>query len=546
MSSSNGYTTLFGYAANNAGSSSGTATVILPMTSKGDLITRNSTNNTNLAVGVNNSVLTADSSTATGLNWKTSASLDDVTTTNLNSDTINCKTPASGITIGTTGNTTIDQYGNIGTVGLKADTISVDAITKRTGSVINISGPINLDGVITTSGVILSILAPDSTHTMNKVLVIDDSSNFIVYRDDMVDQNTAQTLTNKTLTDSTTYIQDNSDTSKKVQFECSGITTGNTRTLTVPDTTGTIATHQIDTGCRLLRIPNSTSNPGITFGDDSGFSGPMVIRASGTNNFINNSAAGDLILSNSIANIRMGTSTGNAQILLNSAGGDVEIGSSLVLNSPTSPTELLFYSGTNNRKAVLYDAAVPPNSHQFYGLGVNGGTLRYQVDQTSSNHVFYAGTSTTQSNELLRILGTGGVKFTGNTTSNYTPTSLNYYEETNLFTTAVNVSGTVNVVVTIKRIGTIVILHINGFSGTLSTAGAIGCAAALPARFWPFANTKFVVVVQDNGNSRLGILSVSAGGNISIFTTNTTGGQAGFTSGTCGLDTPTGVCYAVS
>ncbi len=49
-----------------------------------------------------------------------------------------------------------------------------------------------------------------------------------------------QTLTNKTLTDSTTLFQDESDNTKKLAFQLSGITTGNTRTLTIPDASTTI------------------------------------------------------------------------------------------------------------------------------------------------------------------------------------------------------------------------------------------------------------------------------------------------------------------
>lgn len=51
----------------------------------------------------------------------------------------------------------------------------------------------------------------------------------------------AQTLTNKTLSDSTTYLADNSDSTKKAQFELSGVTTATTRTMTVPNASGTIA-----------------------------------------------------------------------------------------------------------------------------------------------------------------------------------------------------------------------------------------------------------------------------------------------------------------
>lgn len=51
-----------------------------------------------------------------------------------------------------------------------------------------------------------------------------------------------QTLTNKTLTDSTTFFQDETDNTKKLQFQLSGITTATTRTLTVPNVNGTIIT----------------------------------------------------------------------------------------------------------------------------------------------------------------------------------------------------------------------------------------------------------------------------------------------------------------
>lgn len=58
----------------------------------------------------------------------------------------------------------------------------------------------------------------------------------------LVDLSTAQTLTNKNLSDSTTFIVDNVDTTKKVQFQVSGVTTATTKVLTVPNFDGTIAT----------------------------------------------------------------------------------------------------------------------------------------------------------------------------------------------------------------------------------------------------------------------------------------------------------------
>jgi len=57
----------------------------------------------------------------------------------------------------------------------------------------------------------------------------------------VVGVSTTQTLTNKKLSDSTCTIVDNGDDTKQVAFECSGIATSTTRTLGVPDKSGTLA-----------------------------------------------------------------------------------------------------------------------------------------------------------------------------------------------------------------------------------------------------------------------------------------------------------------
>ena len=49
-----------------------------------------------------------------------------------------------------------------------------------------------------------------------------------------------QTLTNKTLIDNSTYVADDLDNTKKMQLQVSGVTSGTTRTLTVPDANTTL------------------------------------------------------------------------------------------------------------------------------------------------------------------------------------------------------------------------------------------------------------------------------------------------------------------
>lgn len=77
---------------------------------------------------------------------------------------------------------------------------------------------------------------------------------------------------------------------------------------------------------------------------------------------------------------------------------------------------ILFDNSLTNRKITLYNSGVPvnsvgasPNNHQYYGFGINGSTLRYQVDGTGSSHVFYAATDAESSSELMRIVGNGNV-----------------------------------------------------------------------------------------------------------------------------------------
>ena len=83
--------------------------------------------------------------------------------------------------------------------------------------------------------------------------------------------------------------------------------------------------------------------------------------------------------------------------------GDGNIGIGGV--DPSAP--LQFTNALVNRKIVLY--ALVNNDHQFFGFGVNTDTARYQVPSLNSDHIFYAATSATTSNELARITGTGDI-----------------------------------------------------------------------------------------------------------------------------------------
>lgn len=77
---------------------------------------------------------------------------------------------------------------------------------------------------------------------------------------------------------------------------------------------------------------------------------------------------------------------------------------------------LKFPNSTLNRKISLFESAA--NDHQYFGFGINSFILRYQVPGTTSDHVFYAGTSSSASNEVGRITGTGNLIIPGTSYSN--------------------------------------------------------------------------------------------------------------------------------
>lgn len=80
----------------------------------------------------------------------------------------------------------------------------------------------------------------DGTNTNGTINI--NCSTFSWNSVQIVDLSTAQTLTNKSLSDSTTFFVDNADATKKLQFQISGIATATTRTVTWPDSDVTITT----------------------------------------------------------------------------------------------------------------------------------------------------------------------------------------------------------------------------------------------------------------------------------------------------------------
>lgn len=71
-----------------------------------------------------------------------------------------------------------------------------------------------------------------------------------------------------------------------------------------------------------------------------------------------------------------------------------------LLGAPTN-AELQLPNTLDNRKIVLWESA--NNNHQFYGLGIESGSMRYSVSGAGNVHRFYAGTGPNSSNLLMSI-----------------------------------------------------------------------------------------------------------------------------------------------
>lgn len=94
--------------------------------------------------------------------------------------------------------------------------------------------------------------------------------------------------------------------------------------------------------------------------------------------------------------------TNNTEKFRVTTDGNVGIG----VAAPTAQLQL--NNTLQPRKIVLWDGAAG-NPNRFFGFGAENLMMRYQVNNTGDDHVFFSGTTDSTSQELMRVKGNGNV-----------------------------------------------------------------------------------------------------------------------------------------
>ena len=96
----------------------------------------------------------------------------------------------------------------------------------------------------------------------------------------------------------------------------------------------------------------------------------------------------------------------------------------------TNPNGRLQFANEEWRRQIVL-METNNNDHNYAGFGLNGGTLRYQTDALGADHVFFAGSGFSTSNELFRIRGNGNATLAGTLTQNSDATLKKNIEQIN-------------------------------------------------------------------------------------------------------------------
>ncbi|NJO62896.1 MAG: hypothetical protein HC836_33145 [Richelia sp. RM2_1_2] len=230
-----------------------------------------------------------------------------------------------------------------------------------------------LAGLATTGVVVRTSTGTAATRTItgttNRIVVTNGSGvsgdPILDIGTDVVTLTSTQVLTNKTLSDSTTFFQNQTDTTKKLQFELSSITTATTRTLTVPNASGTIALTS-DTTLTYFKA-NSTGTAASASGTDA------IAIGEGASATQTNSVAIGPAVTNTIANtVRIGSSNTNYCELSSSANlalYDGTGGTSTSVSVVGTATNINLSLVPKGAGIIETTSTIQPSADNTYNLG---------------------------------------------------------------------------------------------------------------------------------------------------------------------------------
>lgn len=576
-----GSSTLFGWKGSNSDlekrveALENASAVAIPLTTKGDLLSRDSSTLVRVPIGVtNNNVLTVDSTTATGLNWKTPLTVTSgAHTANIlatNSTSSNAIINGLGVTdpnfitlaiapfpggdiilntgpkVVLTDNTVtlsnktltspnISQIVNTGTLTLPTTTGTLALVSQipTNSTYVDLSSSQNITGAKTFS------TAPVMSSISNSGNITIPSGT-----DTLVNLSGTQTLSNKTLTNPT--ISTINSGGSTVTLPVGNDTLANlagTQTLTnklfstnttIVDSALTIRSastgKQIEIDSSLAT--NSTTTVLQTTSTATRFIGfpDATTVLTGTNNTatLSNKTIDTGSNTLTVASTALTSIIAAANPLLASSTPQF---ARLGLGVASDQAYLLTNDVTQNDKIVLWRGGVV-NSNQFFGMGLGTNMQRYQVNNSASDHVFYCGASTTTSTELFRVKGSGGIVLP---TTGGTAGTLSYYETGTMTIFFTGPASTGGLTCSFQRSGNRVTLYlptaaVTASSSTFFTSGT----SAIPTRLLPVANQSFPIFVEDMTTflPMTGECDILTTGTINIYKVAPTGAFTG--SLTCG------------